>query len=140
MILSIVICSYNRASYIGDALTSLYEQSSGLTSFEVIIVDNNSTDNTSEVFQNWRSTHPLGNFTYSNEKQQGAGDDEWHHQFFLVGVKTGRNKRPSLVEDHRQGNQEASHEHDLQGHHERRNDRGGDQLRAIWQVGHQRRG
>ena len=63
MILSIVICSYNRASYIGDALTSLYEQSSGLTSFEAIIVDNNSTDNTSEVFDNWRKTHPLGNFT-----------------------------------------------------------------------------
>lgn len=72
MILSIVICSYNRASYIGDALTSLYEQSSGLASFEAIIVDNNSTDNTSEVFQNWRNTHPLGNFTYTTEKQQGA--------------------------------------------------------------------
>ncbi len=72
MILSIVICSYNRASYIGDALTSLYEQSSGLASFEAIIVDNNSTDNTSEVFQNWRDNHPLGNFTYTTEKQQGA--------------------------------------------------------------------
>ncbi len=72
MILSIVICSYNRASYIGDALTSLYEQSSGLLAFEAIIVDNNSTDNTSEVFQNWRTTHPLGNFTYTTEKQQGA--------------------------------------------------------------------
>ena len=72
MILSIVICSYNRASYIGDALTSLYKQSSGLASFEAIIVDNNSTDNTSEVFQNWRDTHPLGNFTYTTEKQQGA--------------------------------------------------------------------
>ena len=72
MILSIVICSYNRASYIGDALTSLYEQSSGLASFEAIIVDNNSSDNTSEVFQKWRDSHPLGNFTYTTEKQQGA--------------------------------------------------------------------
>lgn len=72
MILSIVICSYNRASYIGDALTSLYEQSSGLASFEAIIVDNNSTDNTNEVFQKWRDSHPLGNFTYTTEKQQGA--------------------------------------------------------------------
>ena len=72
MVLSIVICSYNRASYIGDALTSLYEQSSGLDSFEAIIVDNNSTDNTSQVFQNWRNNHPLGNFTYTTEKQQGA--------------------------------------------------------------------
>ena len=47
MLLSIVICSYNRASYIGDALTSLYEQSSGLADFEAIVVDNNSTDTVS---------------------------------------------------------------------------------------------
>ena len=72
MILSIVICSYNRASYIGDAITSLYEQSSGLSEFEVIIVDNNSIDNTYEVFQTWRANHTLGNFTYSTEAQQGA--------------------------------------------------------------------
>ena len=40
MILSIIICSYNRASYISDALTSLYHQSAGLNEFEVIIIDN----------------------------------------------------------------------------------------------------
>lgn len=72
MQLSIVICSYNRASYIGDALTSLYEQSSGLTNFEAIVVDNNSTDHTAEVYQTWRTAHPLGNFTYTSEIQQGA--------------------------------------------------------------------
>lgn len=72
MLISIVICSYNRASYIGDALTSLYEQSSGLDHFEAIIVDNNSTDNTTEVFNAWRASHPLGNFTYTTETQQGA--------------------------------------------------------------------
>ncbi len=72
MLISIVICSYNRASYIGEALTSLYEQSSGLDHFEAIIVDNNSTDNTTEVFNAWRASHPLGNFTYTTETQQGA--------------------------------------------------------------------
>ena len=72
MLLSIVICSYNRASYIGDALTSLYEQSSGLDAFEAIVVDNNSTDNTAEVYDAWRAAHPLGNFVYTTEKQQGA--------------------------------------------------------------------
>jgi glycosyltransferase involved in cell wall biosynthesis len=72
MILSIVICSYNRATYIGDALNSLYKQSSGLSDFEVIIVDNNSTDNTHEVYLNWRNNNPSGDFTYTTEKQQGA--------------------------------------------------------------------
>jgi glycosyltransferase involved in cell wall biosynthesis len=72
MMVSIIICSYNRASYISDALNSLYHQSSGLDSFEVWVVDNNSTDNTSEVFAQWRSQQPLGQFNYVTEKQQGA--------------------------------------------------------------------
>lgn len=72
MILSIVICSYNRASYISDALDSLYNQSAGLQNFEAIIVDNNSTDNTAEVFAQWRAAHPQGSFTYLTETKQGA--------------------------------------------------------------------
>ena len=72
MILSIIICSYNRASYISDALTSLYNQSSELDNFEVIIVDNNSTDNTKEVYAIWRQTNTNGQFTFISETQQGA--------------------------------------------------------------------
>ena len=72
MILSIIICSYNRASYISDALTSLYCQSAGLKAFEVIIVDNNSTDNTKEVYAAWRQTNTNGQFTFISETQQGA--------------------------------------------------------------------
>ena len=72
MILSIVICSYNRASYISGALDSLYHQSAGLDNFEAIIVDNNSTDNTAQVFKQWRSSHANGSFTYLTESKQGA--------------------------------------------------------------------
>ena len=72
MKLSIIICSYNRASYIEAAFDSLYNQSSGLESFETIIVDNNSTDNTSDVFKNWRASHTNGSFTYLTETKQGA--------------------------------------------------------------------
>ena len=72
MILSIVICSYNIASYISGALDSLYHQSAGLDNFEAIIVDNNSTDNTAEVFKQWRSSHANGSFTYLTESKQGA--------------------------------------------------------------------
>jgi glycosyltransferase involved in cell wall biosynthesis len=72
MILSIVICSYNRASYISGALDSLYHQSAGLDNFEAIIVDNNSTDNTADVFKQWRSSHANGSFTYLTESKQGA--------------------------------------------------------------------
>ena len=72
MVLSIIICSYNRASYISDALDSLYTQTAGLDCFEAIIVDNNSTDNTAEVFAHWRAAHPKGAFTYLTESKQGA--------------------------------------------------------------------
>lgn len=72
MRLSIIICSYNRANYISDALNSFYHQSSGLDAFEVWVVDNNSTDHTSEVFAQWRLQHPLGQFHYVTEQQQGA--------------------------------------------------------------------
>lgn len=72
MTLSIIICSYNRASYISDALDSLYLQTAGLNAFEAIIVDNNSTDNTVEVFSQWRSKHLDGSFTYLTESKQGA--------------------------------------------------------------------
>ena len=72
MTLSIIICSYNRASYISDALSSLYTQTAGLNSFETIIVDNNSTDNTAEVFSQWSTLHTEGSFTYLTESKQGA--------------------------------------------------------------------
>ncbi len=70
--ISIIICSYNRANYIGAALDALYLQSSGLENFEAIIVDNNSTDGTPEVFATWRTHHPEGSFYYTTETKQGA--------------------------------------------------------------------
>ena len=72
MTLSIIICSYNRASYISDALSSLYGQSAGLANFEVIIVDNNSTDNTKEIYAQWRHTNANGQFSFISETKQGA--------------------------------------------------------------------
>jgi len=72
MKLSIVICSYNRAQYIGDALDSLYNQTASGSDFEVLLVDNNSTDGTPSVYKTWRENHPDGNFQYLTEFQQGA--------------------------------------------------------------------
>jgi len=70
--LSIIICSYNRASYITGALDSLYESTDILNDFEVVFVDNNSTDNSLQIANDWRITHPLGNFNISSETKQGA--------------------------------------------------------------------
>lgn len=72
MIVSVVICSYNRAAYIGAALDSLYQQTASKADFEVIVVDNNSTDGTDQVFVQWHATHSEGNFYYTTETKQGA--------------------------------------------------------------------
>ena len=72
MLVSVVICSYNRAAYIGGALDSLYQQSASKDNFEVIVVDNNSTDGTEKVVAKWRSENQEGHFHYSTEINQGA--------------------------------------------------------------------
>ena len=72
MLVSVVICSYNRAAYIGGALDSLYQQTASKDNFEVIVVDNNSTDDTEQVVAKWRAENQEGNFHYSTETNQGA--------------------------------------------------------------------
>jgi len=72
MLVSVVICSYNRAAYIGGALDSLYQQTASKDDFEVIVVDNNSTDGTEQVVSKWRSENREGYFHYSTETNQGA--------------------------------------------------------------------
>jgi glycosyltransferase involved in cell wall biosynthesis len=70
--ISVIICSYNRADYIIGAVESLYNQTLHKTRFEVIVVDNNSNDNTGELVQNYISTHPDFNLHYLSETRQGA--------------------------------------------------------------------
>ena len=70
--ISIVICTYNRADYIQEAMESLYNQTLSKTAFEVIIVNNNSSDNTEEVCTNFIAIHLDAQFYFLNEQQQGA--------------------------------------------------------------------
>lgn len=52
--LSIIVCSYNRSARLRKALASLCEQTLAQERFEVVVVDNNSTDDTSAVAQEFR--------------------------------------------------------------------------------------
>jgi glycosyltransferase involved in cell wall biosynthesis len=56
--ISVIICSYNRADYIIAAIDSLYQQTLSREEFEVLVVDNNSIDNTSELVQAYIISHP----------------------------------------------------------------------------------
>lgn len=70
--ISVVICTYNRAQYLQDALESLYRQTLPLNQFEVIVVDNNSIDQTKGICEAFIASHPNAHFYYFLETQQGA--------------------------------------------------------------------
>lgn len=61
MVISVVVCTYNRADLLGNCLNSLAGQNLARERYEVLVVDNNSTDNTAfiaegfvEKYQNFR--------------------------------------------------------------------------------------
>jgi glycosyltransferase involved in cell wall biosynthesis len=70
--ISVVICTYNRALYLPAALESLYTQEIDKEYFEVIVVNNNSTDHTEKVCKDFIEAHLDANFIYLNEMNQGA--------------------------------------------------------------------
>jgi glycosyltransferase involved in cell wall biosynthesis len=70
--ISVVICTYNRAAYIQDAMDSLYHQTINKQQYEIIIVNNNSSDNTIEVCKAWIAAHQDAQYAFYNEAKQGA--------------------------------------------------------------------
>jgi glucosyl-dolichyl phosphate glucuronosyltransferase len=70
--ISVVICSYNREAYIIEAIDSLYKQDLDKQLFEVIVVDNNSQDNTAAKVNEYIASHPDMQLYYYLETRQGA--------------------------------------------------------------------
>src|SRR5262249_33819758 len=70
--LSVVIATYNRSHLIRGALESvLRQQSSAGTAFEVLVVDNKSTDGTKRVVRSLMREH-RGRLIYLFEPRQGV--------------------------------------------------------------------
>ena len=66
---SVVISTYNRCEILPRALESLAAQETPGFSFEVVVVDNNSTDRTAEVIEDFVARHPF--FRHVFEGRQG---------------------------------------------------------------------
>lgn len=69
--ISIIICTYNRAGYLRDTLLSLLETDADPDAFEILIIDNNSSDETHAVSQQIIQKYPDINLRYIKETKQG---------------------------------------------------------------------
>ena len=67
--ISVAVCTYNRADVLQKCLESLANQTADKEQFEVLIIDNNSTDNTKEITAEFCEKHE--NFRYIFEEKQG---------------------------------------------------------------------
>ncbi|HET6391048.1 glycosyltransferase [Hyphomicrobium sp.] len=61
---SAAVCTYNRALHLDKCLESFSRQTASSPNFEVIIVDNASTDGTREVAERWADRDPRFIYTY----------------------------------------------------------------------------
>ena len=69
--LTAIICTYNRAKYIGNLLESLAANDLPKSEYEIVLVDNNCTDNTREICEAFAAAHKDVNFRYATEPEQG---------------------------------------------------------------------
>ncbi len=70
-VISIVICTYNRCRYLPQALGSIAKQAVPGQVFELIVVDNASTDDTAAIVQDFIAKNPLLHARYVYEGNKG---------------------------------------------------------------------
>jgi glycosyltransferase involved in cell wall biosynthesis len=68
-ILAVIICTFNREKLLARAIESLSRQTLSSELFEIIVVDNGSTDNTAQIVNKLLSAN--SNIKYVRENQQG---------------------------------------------------------------------
>lgn len=69
--LTVIIPTYNRAQLICDTLDSLCQQDLAAADFEVLVVDNNSKDDTKQVVEQYIAHNQKNNIRYIFESRQG---------------------------------------------------------------------
>ncbi len=71
MKLSVIVCTYNREKYLYNLLKSIAENDFSEKLYEIILVNNNSTDNTEKECNRFQTDFPNIDFKYVEEQNQG---------------------------------------------------------------------
>ena len=72
--LSVIICTYNRDKYIYNVLESIAQCNFPSELYEIVLVNNNSTDNTELECKRFVTDYPNIHFRYVEELQQGLSN------------------------------------------------------------------
>jgi len=72
IVISVVIATYNRAKYLSKAIEGLINQTLEKSQYEILVVDNNSTDNTKQIVLDLMKAVP--NLKYIYEAISGANN------------------------------------------------------------------
>jgi glycosyltransferase involved in cell wall biosynthesis len=68
---SFITCTYNRAKQLPQTLRAVCEQDFPANDYEIVVVDNNSTDNTAEICAEFGAKYSDKQFRYLKEERQG---------------------------------------------------------------------
>lgn len=71
MLLSVIIPTYNRSQILKECLHALYHQDLPEKDYEVVVVDDGSTDDTKRTVQSFKTRHK--NLQYHYQRNQGQG-------------------------------------------------------------------
>ena len=69
--ISVIICTYNRQKYIYNVLKSLAEGTMPVAGYEIVLVDNNCTDDTRSEVERFQADFPGVELRYVTETNQG---------------------------------------------------------------------
>jgi glycosyltransferase involved in cell wall biosynthesis len=93
MNITVILCTYNRSASLGRALESVAaSELPNSVEWEVLVVDNNSSDGTREVVEEFCRRHP-GRFRYLFESRQGLS------QARNAGIREARGDILAFIDD-----------------------------------------
>lgn len=74
MLFSIIVCTYNRDAYIYRALEHVAKNRFPYEDYEILLIDNNSTDKTQSECERFQHDYPQAPYRYIAESEQGLSN------------------------------------------------------------------